>query len=214
LGARAVTLNLVRLGLAATAVAAIAYQYASIDDRPTFSADNFFGFFTIQSNILAAAMLGLTALVRTRERTALFDAVRGAVTLYIAITGVVFALLLSGLQEELQTTIPWVDFVLHTLMPLVLVADWLLDPQRHRLRYRVALVWLAYPVAWFAYTLARGASVDWYPYPFVDVSELGYGGVAWRAAILFAGFSAAAVGAVWIGNRRAAGAVAGTALPA
>ena len=26
----------------------------------------------------------------------------------MAITGVVFALLLAGLQEELQTTIPWV----------------------------------------------------------------------------------------------------------
>ena len=43
--------------------------------------------------------------------------------LSIAATGIVFALLLSGLQEELQTAVPWVDFVVHQLMPLVLVAD-------------------------------------------------------------------------------------------
>jgi hypothetical protein len=212
--ARELIPSLVRLGLTATVVAAIAYQYASIADRPSFSAGNFFGFFTIQSNILAAGMLALTALVRPRERTAVFDAVRGAVTLYIGITGVVFALLLSGLQEELQTTIPWVDFVLHKLVPVVLVADWLLDPQRHRLRYRVAVAWLAYPAAWFAYTVARGASADWYPYPFVDVNELGYGGVAWRAAILLVGFAAAAMGVAWIGNRRAARWVDGAAVPA
>ena len=51
----------------------------------------------------------------------------------MAITGVVFALLLSGLQESLDTHTAWVDFTVHKLMPLVLVADWLIDPPRHRL---------------------------------------------------------------------------------
>ena len=95
----------------------------------------------------------------------------------MAITGVVFALLLSGLQEELQTTIPWVDFVVHKLMPVVLVADWLVDPPRHRLPRWTVLAWLSYPLAWVTYTLVRGEAVDWYPYPFVDVSRLGYDGV-------------------------------------
>ena len=125
----------------------MAYQFAWISDRPGFSAANFFSFFTIQSNILAAAMLALCVAVRREERDPPFDAVRVAVTLYIAITGVVFALLLAGLQEELQTTIPWVDFVVHKLVPLVLVVDWLLDPPMHRLSPRVAIAWLVYPTA-------------------------------------------------------------------
>ena len=70
-------------------------------------------------------------------------AVRSGVVLYMAITGIVFALILSGLQEELQTTIPWVDFVVHKLMPVVLVVDWLLDPPRHRLPLWAAAAWLA-----------------------------------------------------------------------
>src|SRR5438034_8803140 len=98
-------------------------------------------------------MLVLTALVRCGERSRLFDAVRGAATFYIAITGVVFALLLAGYQEDLDTHIAFVNFVVHYLIPVVLVVDWLIDPARHRLGVRIALAWLVYPLAWFAYTL-------------------------------------------------------------
>ncbi len=203
--ARNLVVNLARLAFAAAAVSAMSYQFAASTNRPTFTAGNFFSFFTIQSNILAAAMLALTAIVRRRERTRLFDAARGGVTLYIAITGVVFALLLSGLQEDLQTTVPWADFVLHKLTPIVLVADWLLDPPRHRLSPWAAAAWLGYPAAWLAYTLVRGADTGWYPYPFVDVDKLGYGGVFWRCAVLLVCFAGAACAVVLIGNVRARG---------
>jgi hypothetical protein len=45
--------------------------------------------------------------------------------------------------------------------------------------------------------------VDWYPYPFVDVSELGYGGVLVRAAALAACFAVAGAVLFWVGNRMA-----------
>jgi hypothetical protein len=204
---RGLALNLVRIAFAALAVVAMTYQFAVSSGRPGFGAGNFFSFFTIQTNVLAAAMLVLAALVRPRERTALFDASRGAVTLYIAITGVVFALLLEGHQERVNTTSSWVDFVVHELIPIVLVVDWLAEPARHRLRLWVAAAWLAYPAAWFAYTLVRGASTDWYRYPFVDVAAHGYGHVFAVAAILLVAFAAAAVGFVLVGNRRARKAV-------
>ena len=34
------------------------------------------------------------------------------------------------------------------------------------------------PVGWLVYTLVRRAFVDWCPYPFLDVDELGYAAVA------------------------------------
>ncbi len=125
-------LNVARLAFATVAIAAMTYQFAMLNG-PGYAQGNFFSFFTIQSNILAVGALFLLVLVPRERRTPLFDAARSAAVLYIAITGIVFALLLAGLQEELQTTIPWVDFVVHKLMPVVLVADWLVDPPRHRL---------------------------------------------------------------------------------
>jgi hypothetical protein len=82
--------------------------------------------------VLGVAALCLLVSVGRDERSALFDGARTGAVLYMAITGFVFALLLSWLQEELQTAIPWVDFVVHKLMPVVLVVDWLVDPPRHR----------------------------------------------------------------------------------
>jgi hypothetical protein len=195
-------LNIARLAFASVAIIAMTYQFASLND-PGYAKGNFFSFFTIQSNIIAVAALFLLVLVPSERRSPLFDGVRSAAVLYIAITGIVFALLLAGLQEELQTTIPWVDFVVHKLMPVVLVADWLVDPPRHRLPWWTVLAWLAYPFAWITYTLVRGEIVDWYPYPFVDVSKLGYGGVLGRSVGLAVGFAAAGAALLWLGNRRA-----------
>jgi len=213
LRSRALALSVARLGFAATATVAMTYQFAATANSG-FQKANFFSFFTIQSNLLAVATLCLLVVVRRAERTALFDGVRSGVVLYMAITGIVFALLLSGLQEELQTTIPWVDFVVHKLMPVVLVVDWLLDPPRHRLPFWAAAAWLVYPFSWFLYTLARGASVDWYPYPFVDVAELGYGGVLGRASVLLVGFALAALALLAIGNRLSVRRVSGWLTPA
>ena len=194
-----------RLVFAATAIVAMTYQFAVLNQRPSFAPGNFFSFFTIQSNILGVVVLALAAVVPQASRTRVFDTVRSGVTLYLLITGVVFALLLAGLQEELQTTIPWVDFVVHKLVPAVIVIDWLVDPPRHRLPLAVAFAWLAYPLAWFAYTLLRGARVDWYPYPFVDVGAHGYGRVLANGAVMAVGMALGALALAWLGNRRAAG---------
>jgi hypothetical protein len=195
-------LNLARLAFAATAIVAMTYQFAA-SANTAFQKANFFSFFTIQSNVLGVTALAALVLVPRARRTPLFDGARSAAVLYLAITGVVFALLLAGLQEELQTSEEWVDFVVHKLMPVVLFADWLVDPPRHRLPRWTVLAWLAYPLAWLGYTLIRGEAEGWYPYPFVDASELGYDGVLVRSVGLAVGFALAGAALLWLGNRRA-----------
>jgi hypothetical protein len=192
---------LLRLGFAATGISAIAYQAGALANAGVFRAGNFFSFFTIQSNILGIATLTAAAFVPAAARSRTFDAARTAVTLYMGITGVVFALLLKGLQENLDTHVEWVNFVVHTLMPIVLVADWVLEPPRHRATLRTAALWLAYPLVWFVYTLLRGEVEGWYPYPFVDAGQHGYGHVFASAAVLLVGFAGAALGLAWTGNR-------------
>jgi hypothetical protein len=108
----------------------------------------------------------------------------------------------AGLQESLDTHIAWVDFTVHKLIPVVLVADWLVDPPRHRLSLRIGATWLLYPLAYLVYTLIRGASVDWYPYPFLDVSQHGYGGVLLNCAAMLVDMVVAAATFVLVGVRR------------
>jgi len=169
-----------------------------------FPAANFFSFFTIESNLFAAAVLLWGASGDADRRPApVVDLVRGAATLYMGITGVVYGLLLAGYQQELQTTLPWVDIVAHRVMPLVLVADWLIDPPRRRLDLRRALVWLAYPLLYAAYSLIRGPLARWYPYPFLDPARVGGYGVV---ALYCLGIAAGALLFAWIvvaiGTRR------------
>ena len=98
---------------------------------------------------------------------------------------------------------------MHTLIPVVLVVDWLIEPARRELPLWVAGAWLAYPIAWFAYTLIRGANVDWYPYPFVDVARHGYDRVALNAVLLVVAFAVGAVAFLVVGNWRARKAASG-----
>jgi hypothetical protein len=150
---RALAHDVLRVAVAALAVVAITYQLARLQGHASFGgAGNFFSFFTIQSNILAAAMFVLAALVRGGERSRAFDSARTAATFYIAITGVVFAAFLSGLQEQLDTHNAFANSVPHYVIPAAAAIDWLVDPPRHRFRTKVALAWLAYPLAWFVYT--------------------------------------------------------------
>jgi hypothetical protein len=52
------------------------------------------------------------------------------------------------------------------------------DPPVDHLATRHWLAWLAYPVAWIAYTMIRGPIAGWYPYPFLDPARGGLGPVA------------------------------------
>jgi len=190
-----------RLGLALLTAAALAVQFDRGLERPEFSAANFLSFFTVQSNIIGVLVLVALALTARRARSRTFESVRGAAVLYLVITGIVFALLLSGVQADLQLTIPWVDTVLHRVMPVAMLADWLIDPPRHRLSRRVVLPWLAFPVAWSAYTLVRGPVVDWYPYPFIDVRVHGYDGVLALGGVLLIGMALAGLLVHELGTR-------------
>lgn len=153
------------------------------------TAANFFSFFTVESNIFAVVVLlggGLTDL--RSERWAFF---RGAVTLYMVITGIVYAALLSNVDVQLPA--PWTNSVLHQIVPIALLLDWLfLSPWTRASRAR-AMGWLVFPLAYFAYSLIRGPFAHWYPYPFLDPRPHGYDHVVVYAIGLAAGMAALAL---------------------
>ena len=53
-------------------------------------------------------------------------------------------------------------------MPLGFVGYWLIFVPKAKLRWRVVLGWLVYPLAYMIFVLVRGSLVGRYPYPFLD----------------------------------------------
>ena len=68
---------------------------------------------------------------------------RGAAVVYLVVTFVVVILFLSG--EDLQVAVNWVDVVVHKLVPVYLVIDWMIDPPSTRLAWRQTLAACALP---------------------------------------------------------------------
>jgi hypothetical protein len=61
--------DVLRVAFAVVGVIAMTYQFTRLQVVPTFRPSNFFSFFTIQSNILAATILVLASIVRSSERS-------------------------------------------------------------------------------------------------------------------------------------------------
>jgi hypothetical protein len=87
------------------------------------------------------------------------------------------------------------DNLIHTVVPIMAVVVWLAFGPKGRTSPTIVRLSVLFPVAWLIFTLVRGAFVHFYPYPFVDVGNLGYVKVivncVW-VAVLYLGVAAGA----------------------
>ena len=177
---------------------AIVTEIATIVERGRFIPANFFSFFTIESNIFAVVVFLMSALaIASGKQGRGLTMLRGAATLYMVTTGIVFALLLAGIEGIVLTAVPWDNMVLHYLIPVAALVDWFIDPPKSRIRFKKALVWMVFPLTYVAYSLIRGPFVDWYPYPFLNPATNGYGGVA----VVSVGIATTVLVLIWLLTR-------------
>ena len=149
---------------------------------------NVFTFFTIQSNILVGVTTLLLALRLDRSSLA-FATFRLMALIGITVTGIVYHVAIRAFLE-LDSWALVADHVLHTVVPVLAVVGWLLYGPRGLATPRAARLTVLFPLTYCAFTLVRGALIDWYPYTFIDVTTLGYLKVAvngvWIALLVFA----------------------------
>lgn len=179
-------LRSLRLTLASLLAVALVAQLAIGMSRGGLTLVNFFSYFTILSNSAAVVMLAMAAARPGRDALKGFAVFRGAVTVYMSVTGLVYALILAPSVVDLGLTEPWVDWSLHIIGPVAIAADWIFNRPQARLDPLTPLIWAAFPAVYLAYTLVRGPIADWYPYPILDPGETdGYRGVAlWSLVVL------------------------------
>jgi len=188
-----------RMGFALLDLGAILYQLG-IHINHGFDVVNFFSFFTNLSNIIATATFLYLALSWTRLRTPAVELLRSGVVSSMALVGVTFWTLLAG--EDLGALDPSVNLVVHGIMPLAVVVDWLIDPPQHHLAMRRVALWILYPVVYVGYSLVRGPFANFYPYPFLNPTNSGgYSAVAGFSVVLAVVFLIFIGLFVWLGNR-------------
>jgi hypothetical protein len=144
---------------------------------------NTFAFFTIQSNLLIG-VAALALAIRLERSSAAFAVVRLTGLVAIVVTGIVFHAVLAQLLNLSGWARLGNDLV-HTIVPVMAVIGWLMAGPRGLVSKRIVWLSLIFPIFWLAFTLIRGAIIGWYPYPFIDVGQIGY--------------ARAGVNCVWVG---------------
>ena len=158
----------------------------------------FFSYFTILSNLLVAVTTLLLALDRWQGRVfrvLRLDAISG-----ITITAVVHWFLLRPLLD-LHGADALADTLLHVVVPALAVGGWLLVGPRGLLGREDLVPGAIYPAAYLVWSLLHGAVTDWYPYPFVDVTEHGYAVVLLNAVGVIALLALVSLGMIGLDRR-------------
>jgi hypothetical protein len=134
----------------------------------------FFSFFTILTNILVALAASLIFIKRSSSKNFLQRSNNvTALTVYIFIVGLIYNLILRYIWEP-KGMQRLVDELLHLIIPILFVLYWFLYISKKELKWSNFWAWLLYPLTYIIYVLIRGAYSGFYPYPFINVTELGY----------------------------------------
>lgn len=163
----------------------------------------FFGYFTISTNILVCLWASMLLFTRKGQSSGFFfrPQVQTAITLYIVVVGLVYNTVLRNLWEATPLQAVLHD-LLHTVSPLLSLIFWFKYVDTRQLSFKSIPVWLLYPAVYTVITLIRGQFVSWYPYPFFDLAQFGFGQVALNALMLLIVFSGLACVLVWLGLRK------------
>jgi len=135
----------------------------------------YFQYMTIWSNLIIAIIYTLL-LINRNCKFSLFmrkPFVLSAFVIYIFVVGASYHFMLAntwnptGLRKV-------TDLCLHYIVPLVFILYWIFFVEKGTYRLKSIYKWLYYPFVYAIFVLIRGAIIHKYPYPFVDVNELGY----------------------------------------
>jgi len=169
-----------RILIAAIACLGPALQYGlMVHDETLVSSAvksvEFFSYFTILSNMLAAAALTapLVAPSSPFATWAQASGPRASIATYLTITAVVYHLLLAS-QWNPQGLRLVSDTILHTITPAAFLIDLALRGGQGEARWIAAAKAMAFPALYGVWTLVHGALSGFYPYPFMNVAKRGY----------------------------------------
>ena len=139
----------------------------------------FFSFFTVLTNLLVTIYCTVQLLsINRQNRTNLFlrPETLTALTVFILLVGIVYHLILKSLWKP-EGLLMITDEIYHTFAPLGTLALWIFSTNSKLGNLKYLFSWLLYPTLYLSFVLIRGSFSNFYPYPFINVAELGIGKV-------------------------------------
>ena len=163
--------------------------------------------YTNQSNLLVCVYhIALTAALTVLPGWKVFllhPVVQMSVALCIMVTFLVFHFMLSKLIK----LPPLRNRLVHYIVPLLTQAEWLLLADKTGLDLTSALLWMLVPLVYVVFTCLRvavGGNIPYtdspWPYPFMDMGNLGFG--RWLRNILLMMVAFGLLGVVYVGIAR------------
>lgn len=158
---------------------ALPVQFYLLLKSPEFTffsaAVRFFSFFTITTNSIVFISITLLLFGGKCKINSFFRKCTTitAITVYILIVGIVFNLLLRQIVD-LKGHHLIVSEIFHTVVPVLFFFYWLFFVSPEKISFKVILFWLLYPIIYIIYTLFHGIWTNFYPYPFIDATKLGF----------------------------------------
>jgi len=150
-------------------------------------------FFTTLSvgAVLVYLVVVLYWMVKRRTTDPVAPRLRGGVTLWIVTTALISHFIVEGgaspfpgmTDPDPAVAIEYQSpFLMHYVIPFMVLVDWIVFGPHGIVRWRDALWWLLFPLAYGVISIIRGQLFpfvpDRFPYPFFDPTISGWGAVA------------------------------------
>jgi hypothetical protein len=145
----------------------------------------FFSYYTILTNILVATCFASLWLFPNKWPARLFSkpGVTTSVSIYITVVGLVYQLALRSVWDP-QGWQRLADELLHSIIPAYFFIYWAGFVRKSDIEWGHIPRWLIYPSSYLVFILIRGSFSGFYPYYFVDMTQLTVGQAILNISIL------------------------------
>jgi len=135
---------------------------------------NGFKSFTMQTNLIVTVWFTLAILWHNKPQSLqkITGSLKGAFTLYISVTFVFFAILLSPFYRPTGFA-AFSNLILHYITPIAFIVDWVLTETKKRYQWSYLWYWIVYPIGYLVFAFIHGTFTGSYLYYFLDISQLG-----------------------------------------
>lgn len=131
-------------------------------------------YLTILTTALIAASFGAiaTGIIAVGARW------MAALTLSALLVAVGFHMLLRGIDPLVGLEV-WADLGFHTIGPILVAIYWIIFAPKGQLSLTDIPFFMTWPAIYLSYALTRGGIDGHFPYPFLDLSAIGWTPVLW-----------------------------------